>query len=130
MPAKLVPVVDMLFEGDDFGGGDGLLLLEAGEEGVGGWAAGAAFGGEEFDEDRGNVGCGFWLGGLLGGGISAGVDGGYVVGEKEGDEEDRGQDGRDDESCGAGWGEVRHRYGLDGGRCADEAVICVKELRG
>ena len=49
VPAERLPVVDVLFEPDDVGGGDRLLALEAGEQSVGGWATGAAFGGEEFD---------------------------------------------------------------------------------
>jgi hypothetical protein len=51
VPAKAVPVVDVLAEDDDFCGGDWLILEEMGEEGVGGRATGAAFGGEELDED-------------------------------------------------------------------------------
>ena len=52
-PAGAVPVVDVLFEDDDVCVGDGLLLLERGEEFVGGRAAGAALGGEKLDEDGG-----------------------------------------------------------------------------
>jgi hypothetical protein len=53
----VVPVVDVLFEGDDFEAAERLLVGELFKEGVGGRATGAAFGGEEFDDD-----------GLLGGG--------------------------------------------------------------
>ena len=53
MPAELVPVIDVLAEDDDVGGGDGLFVVEAGEEGVRGGTTGAALGGEELDEDRG-----------------------------------------------------------------------------
>jgi len=49
VPAERVPVVYVLLEDDDVGGGDGLVLEQMREESVGGWATGAAFGGEEFD---------------------------------------------------------------------------------
>jgi hypothetical protein len=42
----------VLLEDDDVGVGDRLLLLEHGEEFVGGRATGAPLGGEELDEDR------------------------------------------------------------------------------
>ena len=51
VPTERVPVVDVLFEDEDFGRGDGLVFEQAGEQGVGGRATGAAFGGEEFDQD-------------------------------------------------------------------------------
>ena len=50
-PAVLVPVVDVLAEHDDGGSGNGLFAVELGEQAVGGWATGAALGGEELDED-------------------------------------------------------------------------------
>jgi len=49
VPAEGVPVVDVFFEDDDVGVGDGLVLEEMREESVGGRATGAALGGEEFD---------------------------------------------------------------------------------
>jgi len=52
VPAERVPVVDVLAEGDDVGGGHGLVAIQAGEEVVRGRATGAAFGGEELDENR------------------------------------------------------------------------------
>ena len=59
VPAELIPVVDVFAEDDDVGGGDG-LLAEPEKERVGGWATGAALGGEELYEDRGARGglCG------------------------------------------------------------------------
>ena len=69
VPAERLPVVDVLFEPDDVGGGDRLLALEAGEQSVGGWATGAALGGDELHQDGGARGprrdAGF------GGGLSA-----------------------------------------------------------
>lgn len=53
VPSEVVPVVDVFAEDDDVGAGDGLVAIELREEGVGGRATGAAFGGEEFDENRG-----------------------------------------------------------------------------
>ena len=52
-PAEVVPVVDVLLKDDDLGGGDGLVVVEPGEEGVGGRAARTTLGGEELDEDGG-----------------------------------------------------------------------------
>ena len=50
-PAEVIPIVNVLFESDDFGSVDGLLLGQLFEERIGRRATGAAFGGEEFDED-------------------------------------------------------------------------------
>jgi hypothetical protein len=50
-------------EDDDFSGADGLIVIELGEESVGGRAARTAFGGEELDED----GCAARFGSLGGG---------------------------------------------------------------
>lgn len=50
-PAEGVPIVDVFAEDDDVGGGDGLFMQQAREEGVGGRATGAALGGEELYED-------------------------------------------------------------------------------
>jgi hypothetical protein len=50
-PALLVPIIHVVLEGDDLRAGDRLRLDKAGEERVGGRAVGAAFGGEELDED-------------------------------------------------------------------------------
>ncbi len=47
-----VPVVDVFGENDEVGVGEG-LLIELGEEVVGGWATVAAFGSEELEEDGG-----------------------------------------------------------------------------
>ena len=51
-PAEVIPIVNVLFESDDFGSVDGLLLGQLFEERIGRRATGAAFGSEEFDEDR------------------------------------------------------------------------------
>jgi len=50
-PAVAVPVVDVLFESDDFDAVEGLIGAEFCEEGIGGRATGAAFGGEEFEDE-------------------------------------------------------------------------------
>ena len=73
MPALFLPVVDMLLKDDDVGVGNGLFLLECGQELVGGRAAGAAFRGEEFDEDGIEVATGEC------GGASCGDGAGYVL---------------------------------------------------
>ena len=51
VPTKIVPVVDMLAEDDDLGVLNWLIVVKLREEGIGGWATGAAFGREEFYED-------------------------------------------------------------------------------
>ena len=50
----------MLFEDDDLGVLNGLIVVEFCQESVGGWATGAALGGEEFYEDRRAI-CVWWL---------------------------------------------------------------------
>jgi hypothetical protein len=50
-PAEVIPVIDVLFESDDFGAVDGLVFGQFFEKGIGGRATGTAFGGEEFDDD-------------------------------------------------------------------------------
>ena len=55
-PAERVPVIDVLFEGEDVGIGDGLGPLQAGQQGVGGWTTGAALGGKQLYQDRGGAG--------------------------------------------------------------------------
>jgi hypothetical protein len=49
-PAVVIPIIDMLFEGDYFCAGDGLLIFESGEQGIGRRTTGAALGGEELDD--------------------------------------------------------------------------------
>lgn len=56
VPSERVPVVHVFFEDEGIGVGDGLFALETGEECVGGRATRAAFGGKEFDENRGTGG--------------------------------------------------------------------------
>jgi hypothetical protein len=51
-PAEVVPVVDMLGEDEKLHAREGLLLVQSGQDGVGGRAARAALGGEELDQDR------------------------------------------------------------------------------
>lgn len=50
-PAVLIPVVDVFAQDNEFSAVDGLGLVHAADEFVNGRAAGAAFGGEEFEED-------------------------------------------------------------------------------
>ena len=52
VPAALVPVVDVLFEHDDLGVIDGLIVVQLCEQSVGWRAARAALGGEELHQDR------------------------------------------------------------------------------
>jgi hypothetical protein len=56
----------MLFEGDDFCAGDGLLIFQSGEQGIGRRTTGAAFGGEELDDYRTTRGLVIGSGGELG----------------------------------------------------------------
>jgi hypothetical protein len=63
-PAEMVPVIDMLFERNDFYAVEGLILTELFEKIIGGRAGGTAFGREEFEDD-----------GLLGGGSLRGGEG-------------------------------------------------------
>jgi hypothetical protein len=62
----------MLFESDDFGAIDGLIVAELFQKSVGRRATGAAFGSEEFDDDR--LFCGGWI--LSGLGSACAGDGG------------------------------------------------------
>jgi hypothetical protein len=50
-PAAVIPIIDVLFEGNDFDVFEGLLRFEFGEKRVGRRATGTAFGGKEFDDD-------------------------------------------------------------------------------
>ena len=70
-PAEVVPVGDVLGEAEDEDAFGSAGVVELAEEGVGGRAAGAAFGGEELDES-------YALRSLRGGGL-----GGYGEGEGE-----------------------------------------------
>jgi hypothetical protein len=65
-PAEVVPVVDVFFESDDFGAINGLVFRQFFEEGIGGRATRAPFGGEEFD-DNGLPGSGIGELGMSGG---------------------------------------------------------------
>jgi hypothetical protein len=47
VPAQRFPVVHVFFENDDVGSRNGLLMLQVREQRIGGWAVGAAFGGDE-----------------------------------------------------------------------------------
>ena len=60
-PAIVVPIIDVFFEHDDLGAGDGLKAIQLGEEGIRRRAAQAALRGKELDQ---NGPCG---GSLLGG---------------------------------------------------------------
>ena len=51
VPTETVPVIDVLFENEDLDAVEGLFVAELLEEGIGGRTTGAAFGGEEFDDD-------------------------------------------------------------------------------
>jgi len=73
-PAEVIPIVDVLFESDDFGAVDGLFLGQLFEERIGRRATGAAFGGEEFDED-GSSGRGIGRFRLVAGGCGAADEG-------------------------------------------------------
>src|SRR6266702_3095217 len=52
VPAERVPIVHVLLKDKDVGVGNGLVFEQMRQECIGGWATGAAFGGEEFDDDR------------------------------------------------------------------------------
>jgi hypothetical protein len=52
VPAQIVPIIDVFFEGDNLRTGNGLFGFEPDQQSVRGWAAGAAFRGEEFDDYR------------------------------------------------------------------------------
>ena len=67
-PTEMIPIIDVLFESDDLDAVEGLLLAELLEEGIGGRTTGAAFGGEEFDDD------GLFFGVSAGGGDGSPVD--------------------------------------------------------
>ena len=51
-PALAVPVINVFFEGDHFDTVEGLGAAKTREIGIGGRATGAAFGGEELDDNR------------------------------------------------------------------------------
>ena len=51
-PAEVIPVSDVLAEDDGLGAGNGLFGVEFFEKTVGGRAVGAAFRGEQFDQNR------------------------------------------------------------------------------
>ena len=60
-PAERVPVVNMLGKDDDVSGGDGLVVVKAGKQGVCRRTTGTALGGEKLNEDggaRGGLGDG------------------------------------------------------------------------
>ena len=50
-PAEVIPVVDMLFESDDFDAVEGLVLAKFFEQRISGRTTGAALGSEKFDDD-------------------------------------------------------------------------------
>ena len=52
VPAFAVPVVDVFAQHYDLRCGDGLNAVELGQQSVGRWAAGTAFGGEELHQNR------------------------------------------------------------------------------
>lgn len=117
-PAESVPVVDMLFESENFDAIEGLIFAQFFEDGIGRRATGAAFGGEEFDDDR-----------LLeGSGVAVGR-GGRFRGPAE-EQEKRGEDGGEEcQSVPKGFGghvglqfEYTRRNGWEGcGENGDEA---------
>jgi len=51
VPAEMVPIVDMLFESDDFRAIEGLFFGQFLEQGIGRRATGTAFGSKQFDDD-------------------------------------------------------------------------------
>ena len=91
-----------------------------GEEGVGGWAARAAFGGEEFDEDGGAGGGWFGAGGSLGDdagvlfqdGLFSGVDRHNAMIREQGENAKENQGQLEDEETGTGSVEDRHWAGF------------------
>jgi hypothetical protein len=80
-PAIVIPVVDVFLKADDVGAGDRLEGFEFAEKGVGRGAGGAAFGGEEFDENGGAIE-------LRGGGLRCGRAGWIWI---RGCEQERGE---------------------------------------
>lgn len=61
-PAEMIPVVHVFFQGENFDAIERLVLAKLFEQGIRGRATGAAFGGEEFEDD------GLLFGGVGGGG--------------------------------------------------------------
>ncbi len=59
-PAVMVPVVDVLAQNDQLSASDGLAFVHVADELVDGRTAGAAFGGEEFEQDGDGVGREKW----------------------------------------------------------------------
>ena len=117
-PAEAVPVIDVLFESQDFDAIEGLFLAEFIEQGIRGRATGAALRCEEFKDD------GLLIGGVRGGG------GMRRPANRDGDHRENGGGKRErDEELGAHGVLLTSIGGGKGGKVTEEEDEA-KEVRG